>query len=57
MPNLLIDRDNYKCFGLFVSVFNDFTFLVLRQRGELASVAAKTPNWPLIRMLEFIFTL
>jgi hypothetical protein len=33
MPNLLIDRDNFKCCGMFISLFSTFTFLQLRQRG------------------------
>jgi hypothetical protein len=57
MSNLLIDRDNFKCCGMFISLFNAVSFLQIRQKGELVSISSKTPNWPLIRLLEFIFTL
>jgi hypothetical protein len=57
MPNLLIDRENFKCCGLFISLFNTYTFIQMRQKGELVSISAKTSNWALIRLLEFIFTL
>ena len=57
MPNLLVDRENYKCNGMFISLFNAFTFVQLKQKGELLSVGAKTPDWALVRLLHFIFTL
>jgi hypothetical protein len=57
MSNLLVDRENFKCCGMFISLFNAVTFLHIRQRGELVSVSSRTPNWALIRLLEFVFTL
>lgn len=51
MANLLIDRDNMKCFGLFISMFNECSLLTFRQKGEMLSIGCKQNNWSIIRLI------
>jgi hypothetical protein len=55
MPNLLVGEDS-AC-GLFLLPFEDCELVFFKQRGELLSVATRGDSWPLLRLLEFIFTL
>ena len=56
MPNLLVDREETVCYGMFVSFFNEDTFLSLEQKGEMLRVSARSERWPLLHLLQFIFT-
>lgn len=54
---MTLQKDGFKFLGLHVSPFNEITFVTISQKGELYSMAAKTSNYPLLKFLEFIFTL
>jgi hypothetical protein len=54
---MTLQKDGFKFLGLHVSPFNEITFVTISQKGELYSMAAKNSNYPLLKFLEFIFTL
>lgn len=59
MPNLIFSEDS-AC-GLFVLPFRSnersVELVVFKQKGESLSVGTHGDNWPMVRLLEFIFTL
>lgn len=59
MPNLIISEDTAS--GMFLLDFPNkermVELVVFRQRGETLSVSTRSDNWPMVRLLEFIFTL
>jgi hypothetical protein len=42
MPNLLVNREQQIAYGTFISAFNEYTLVIIRQKGEMVSIRTKT---------------